>query len=223
MPDAAGFTAELSDGQLLAALKDGVARADWGSRNSVLEEFYKRHAASLATTWLRRTANRELTQEIIQETFLRATAKLHGLPETHSVLIWLRATARNFFLDRMRRSQVERQYRETAAPRAAAPRPGHSGLEEAAVAVADRQKAQDLAERYLRTLVPKDREILLLRARGLQMGQICEKLRIPERECRRSYARIRALAERMRQLGLAAYLPDLTAKFKGEENERKPN
>lgn len=217
MPDVAGFTAGLSDGQLLAALKDGVGRADWGSRNSVLEEFYKRHASNLATTWLRRTGNPELTQEIIQETFLRATTKLHGLPETHSVLIWLRTTARNFYLDRLRRSQVERRYRETEAPRPAMPRPGHSGPEEAAVTAADRGKAQDLAQRYLRTLGPQDREVLLLRARGLQMGQICEKLRIRERECRLSYARIRHLAERLRRLGLAAYLPDLTTRFKGRK------
>jgi RNA polymerase sigma factor (sigma-70 family) len=224
VPDGQVFE-PLSDCQLLAALKVGVERSDWGDRNSILVEFYNRYAPNLATTWLRRTGNPELTQEIIQETFLRATAKLHVMRGTHSVLVWLRTTARNFYLDRTRRSKVERQYWETEAWRAAAPpQPGRS-FEDAVLASADRGKAGSIVERYLRALQPQDREVLLLRKRGLQMAQICAELRISQRECRRSYARIRVLAERLRELGLSGYLRDMleTYRFDGDQNEGKPN
>ena len=212
----------LSDHQLLANLKLAVERSDWGQRNIMLVEFYNRYAPNLATTWLRRTRSTELTQEILQETFLRATARLHQLPGTHSVLIWLRTTARNFHLDRRRHWRVEQQHLEAEKLRSARPYPRGNSSEDAALSAMGREGARRILQQHLRALEPRDREVLFLRGRGLQGPQICTKLRISKRECRRSYARIRLLLERLRAIGLASYLPDLLAmdSAEGDEDER---
>ncbi|HYM11312.1 MAG TPA: hypothetical protein VEU62_11295 [Bryobacterales bacterium] len=63
-------------------------------RLSKLMQLYDRYAESLATTWLRRTSNPELTRIIVRRTFERAADLVDELPKGQSALTWLRMTAR---------------------------------------------------------------------------------------------------------------------------------
>jgi hypothetical protein len=63
-------------------------------RQSELMRLYDRYAESLATTWLRRTNNPELTRLIVRRTFDRAADLVTELPQDESALTWLRMAAR---------------------------------------------------------------------------------------------------------------------------------
>jgi RNA polymerase sigma factor (sigma-70 family) len=203
----------LSDRQLVVTLKQAVGREQWDARNDVITEFYNRYGGNLAATWLRRTSDSEATQEVLQETFTRAIAKLHTIGDGQDVLIWLRTTARNHWLDRKRREQVEERHEQAPPPVA---RGASAGAEERLIAGLDRSKTRSVFEQYLNQLDPQDREILALRLRGAQMPEICSQLRITDKECRRAYARIRFLLQKMRLRGFSLTVSDLLAGVEGE-------
>lgn len=201
----------LSDHQLVATLQQAVAKQHWDARNEVITEFYSRYADNLATTWLRRTNDSDAAREVLQETFTRAIAKLHTIGEEQDVLIWLRTTARNHWFDRKRREVVEERHEERLAkPARTAGKPA-SGSEERLITELDRAKTRSVFERYLSELKPQDREILALRIRGAQMPEICSELGISDKECRRAYARIRFLLQKMRMRGFTLLVNDLLA------------
>jgi RNA polymerase sigma-70 factor (ECF subfamily) len=206
----------VSDSQLLTLLREGVGRQDWELRNAVITEFYDRYAPNLATTWLRRTRNPEEAQEVLQETFVRATSKAHTIPESHSVLIWLRTTARNYWLDRKRHEQVERRQMEQEHAETLSGTPKEPAFAQQVISEVDRGKTRGVFERYVRDMEPRDREIMALRLRGIQLKQICAETGISEAECRRSYARIRFLMQKMRLRGFSLTISDLLAAA-GEE------
>jgi len=200
-----------SDRQLLATLKQAVETLQWDVRNEVITEFYSRYADNLATTWLRRTSDADAARDVLQETFTRAIAKLHTMGEAQDVLIWLRTTARNHWLDRKRREGVaERQEARLAQPGRVGGKPA-GGAEERLITELDRAKTRSVFERYLSRLNPQDREILALRLRGAQLPEICAELGISDKECRRAYARIRFLLEKMRMRGFTLLVSDLLA------------
>lgn len=200
-----------SDGQLVNTLKQAVEKEDWGARNDVITEFYHRYAGNLATTWLRRTQDSELSQEVLQETFTRAIAKLHTIGDNQDVLIWLRTTARNHWLDRKRREgATQRQHEQLAALSRAAGMPAEA-VEQPLITELDRDKTHGVFEQYLSRLSPRDREIMALRIRGAQMPEICTTLGVSDKECRRAYARIRFLLQKMRMRGFTLVVNDLLA------------
>jgi RNA polymerase sigma factor (sigma-70 family) len=203
----------LSDGQLLLTLKQAVGTKQWDARNEVITELYNRYADNLTTTWLRRTSDAEAAQEVLQETFTRAIAKLHTIGEGQDVLIWLRTTARNHWFDRKRREEVEDRHEQRLPPRGGGKPSGVP--EERLIAELDRAKTRSVFEQYLRQLNPQDREILALRLRGEQLPAICAELGISDKECRRAYARIRFLLQKMRMRGFTLMVSDLLA---GVEN-----
>jgi RNA polymerase sigma factor (sigma-70 family) len=201
----------LSDRQLVAVLKQAVGTGQWDVRNEVISEFYGRYADNLATTWLRRTSDSDAAREVLQETFTRAIVKLHTIGEDQEVLIWLRTTARNHWLDRKRREAVEEHHQQRSGKPARRGGKPASGPEERLITELDRAKTRSVFERYLSQLNPLDREILALRLRGEQMPAICSRLRVSDKECRRSYARIRFLLQKMRMRGFTLLVNDLLA------------
>lgn len=212
-----------SDRQLLARLKQAVGRQQWEARNEVITEVYNRYADNLATTWLRRTSDTDTAREVLQETFTRAIAKLHTMGEDQDMLIWLRTTARNHWLDRKRREGVEERHAGRSAPPGRVAGKPSSGAEERLIAELDRAKTRGVFEQYLNRLSPRDREILALRLRGAQMPQICSRLGISDKECRRAYARIRFLLQKMRLRGFTLLVNDLLAGVEGgAEAQREP-
>jgi RNA polymerase sigma factor (sigma-70 family) len=205
----------LSDHQLVAALKQAVGTEQWDARNEVITEFYNRYGDNLATTWLRRTSDSDTARDVLQETFTRAIAKLHTIGEDQDVLIWLRTTARNHWFDRKRREGVaERHESQLAKPSGVAEKPA-SGPEQRLITELDRSRTRSVFERYLSELNPQDREILTLRLRGAQMPEICSALGISDKECRRGYARIRFLLQKMRMRGFTLQVSDLVAVVEG--------
>jgi RNA polymerase sigma factor (sigma-70 family) len=195
----------------VAALKQAVGKEQWEVRNEVISEFYSRYAKNLATTWLRRTSHSDAAQDVLQETFTRAIAKLHTIGEDQDVLIWLRTTARNHWLDRKRREVVEERHEERAGKPSRAGGKRMSGSEDRLITELDRAKTRSVFERYLSQLSPQDREILTLRLRGAQMPEICSRLEVSDKECRRAYARIRFLLQKMRMRGFSLLVNDLLA------------
>lgn len=217
MPSEVVSLGGLSDGQLVAVLKQAVEKEQWEERNDVITEFYNRYAESLATTWLRRTSDSDAA-EVLQETFLRAISKLHTIGDEQDVLIWLRTTARNHWLDRKRKEGVEQRHAERLSP-TSQPKGKEASLpEEQLITELDRGKTRGLFERYLRNMSPEDREIMALRIRGAQMPEICAQLGISDKECRRAYARIRFLLQKMRMRGFTLAVNDLLASV-GEGGE----
>jgi RNA polymerase sigma factor (sigma-70 family) len=205
----------LSDHELVATLKQAVGTDQWGARNEVITEFYNRYGDNLATTWLRRTSDSDVARDVLQETFARAIAKLHTIGEGQDVLIWLRTTARNHWLDRKRREGVaERHESQLVKPAGVAGKPA-GGPEERLIAELDRSRTRSVLERYLGQLNPQDREILTLRLRGKEMPEICSTLGIPDKECRRAYARLRFLLQKMRMRGFTLQVSDLLAGVEG--------
>ncbi len=203
MPSQAALS-RASDAELLLTLKEAVRRADWKDRNSVITELYHRYAANLATTWLRRTGDLDLTQEVLQETFARATSKLASLPPGRSILIWLRTTARNYFFDRLRHEGVRAQTAETRVEIGC----GHNS-EETLVSQMDRARAETFVAQYVRQLEPTEREVIRLRLAGCALGEVCTRLGISEQAGRRLYARIRFVLQKMRLRGLPLFSSDL--------------
>lgn len=205
----------VSDGELVTTLKQAVEGGDWGARNEVISEIYNRYADNLATTWLRRTRDSDLSREVLQETFTRAISKLHTIGEGQDVLIWLRTTARNHWLDRKRRGVVEQRYEQHQARRARSRGTKAGRPEEKLIAELDRDKTRGIFERYLRGLSEQDREIMALRIRGAQLPEICSHLGVSDKECRRAYARIRFLLQKMRIRGFTLQVDDLVEGAQG--------
>jgi RNA polymerase sigma factor (sigma-70 family) len=215
VPVGAASLGEQSDRQLVAALKQAVGTQQWNARNEVITEFYSRYADNLATTWLRRTSNSDAAREVLQETFTRAITKLHTIGEDQDVLIWLRTTARNHWFDQKRREGVEERHQgRLAKPARVAGKPA-GGPEQRLITELDRAKTRSVFEHYLRQLRPQDRETLALRLRGAQLPEICSELGISDKECRRAYARIRFLLQKMRMRGFTLLVNDLLAGVEG--------
>lgn len=207
----------LSDGQLVNTLKQAVEKGNWGARNEVITEFYNRYADNLARTWLRRTQDSELSQDVLQETFARAIAKLHTIGNNQDVLIWLRTTARNHWLDRKRREGVQQRHEQQLAGLSRAAGKPAETAEQRLITELDRTKTRAVFERYLAELSPQDREVMALRIRGAQIPEICSTLGVSDKECRRAYARIRFLLQKMRMRGFTLVVNDLLAGVGGAE------
>jgi RNA polymerase sigma-70 factor, ECF subfamily len=88
-------TAGRSDAGLVASVAGGDAAA--------LAELYDRHADAIYRTAFRRLGDRQLAEEILQDTYLALwnRAELYD-PTAGSLLAWLSTIARNRAIDRMR-------------------------------------------------------------------------------------------------------------------------
>lgn len=80
-----------------------LVRAVAAGSTDALEALYDRHAASIFAAAMRSTDDRQVAEEVVQETFLALwnRAELFD-PATGSLGTWLRAIARNRTIDRLR-------------------------------------------------------------------------------------------------------------------------
>lgn len=86
---------ERSDAQLVAALVEG--------EHAALAELYDRHAAALYRAALLRVGDRQLAEEILQDTYLALWNRAELFDERQGSLIaWLSTIARNRAIDRLR-------------------------------------------------------------------------------------------------------------------------
>jgi RNA polymerase sigma-70 factor (ECF subfamily) len=92
-----------------------------------IEDLYRQHAALIYGYLLRRTRDRELAADLVQETFATATRALLGW-RGGSAEGWLLAIARNKHLDHVRRTKQEAVL-PTEDELRAEPLPAHTSIE----------------------------------------------------------------------------------------------
>jgi RNA polymerase sigma-70 factor, ECF subfamily len=101
-----------------------LVRAVAAGSEEALAVLYDRHVGAVHATAYRLTRDRQLSEEVVQETFLALwnRAELYD-PATASLTTWLRAIARNRTIDRLR--AIGR--RPTLVPLSSTEMPGSSG------------------------------------------------------------------------------------------------
>jgi RNA polymerase sigma-70 factor, ECF subfamily len=94
----------------------GVGRGS-GQREAALQELHDRHAGELWRFAMRRTHDRELSEDIVQEVLLRAwmdpSLGQHDQTEARS---WLFTASRNLIIDRWRRAASQHEQRMEDPP-----------------------------------------------------------------------------------------------------------
>lgn len=146
-----------TDDELMVRVRAGETEA--------VAELYERHARALLTFLTRLTGDRELGEDLLQETFIRLYRSRREYEATGRFRAFLFTIARRLVIDwRRRRKAIWIEESETLETLAA---PGRAE---------DRAEARDLAERLdaaLRRLPASQREIVLLaRYAGLSAEEI---------------------------------------------------
>lgn len=192
---------------LVGAVADGSEDA--------LRTLYDRHVDGIHAVALRLTGDRQLAEEIVQETFLALwnRAELFD-PSVASLTTWLRAIARNRAVDRLRAAGrrpplvplttqgdpgateggLDRFDANVTTVGGAAP---DLGPEEAA----ERSALRTVVQTALATMPDTERTVILLAYRdGLTQSEIAERLEWPlgtvKTRTRRALAHLRAALER---------------------------
>jgi RNA polymerase sigma-70 factor (ECF subfamily) len=133
--------------------------------NRDIETFYRIHAGSVYAYLVSLCRDRTLAEDLMQETFIKATRALGGY-RGGSPRAWLFAISRTVFLDHARRESPRR----TAADDLDLPETGESDYAEV-----------DAIERALETLPERQRTALLLSDRvGMSGVEVAETLGISE-------------------------------------------
>jgi len=182
-----------------------LARVAAGEREAPMAELYARYGARVYGLGLRLLGDASLSEELVQETFVRLWQSAGRFDATQgSVRGWVWMLARRVAIDLQRRAAVR--------PRAVAPGTGAEG--EPGAAPVDRLVAEDDVDRTLESLdvrdalerlTPKHREILALGYdEGLSQTQIAARLEIPLGTVKtRTYHALRALKDRLGEVGIA--------------------
>ncbi len=142
------------------------------------EELYQQYYQELLRYGVHMTANKELTEELVQETFVRAiinTACLQNLTPSKQ-RAWLYRTFKNLFFDSYRHRALEQQYLQ-ALP---AEIPTEQGVEKMET------------ELMLQSISPQDRQLFQLRYEdGYTAKEIAEMLNLPPGTVRSRLSRCR--------------------------------
>lgn len=145
------------------------------------EELYRRHYPELLKYCIAACRDRELAEDLAQETFLKALQN----PDTMEDLgpsqrrAWLFRTMKNLFCDRYRRAVLESQHLQTMDADAAYTDPGIQRVEN---------------EQVLSALAPEDRVLFRLRyIEDYNATEISEMLGIPTGTIRSRLSRCRKL------------------------------
>lgn len=138
------------------------------------EELYEDHYKELVAYGTRISGNKELTEDLVQETFIKALMNTEMVEDLSpgKQRAWLYRTFKNLFFDRYRRAALERKYEQNWQPEFIED-PGMQEIENAMV---------------LQSINPQDRAIFQLRyldgytaeeisqMMNLPPGTICSKL-----------------------------------------------
>lgn len=152
------------------------------------DELYRQHFPELLRYCTGACRDRELAEDLAQETFLKALQNADTFEDLgpSQRRAWLFRTMKNLLCDRYRRSLLEEQYIQTH-------REGISYLEPGI------QQAEN--ELVLRTLPPEDRAVFTLRyMEGYNASEISELLGIPAGTIRAKLSRCRKLLKTMLEI-----------------------
>lgn len=143
------------------------------------EEIYQRHYQELLKYCLGACRDRELSEDLVQETFLKALQNADTFEDLgpSQRRAWLFRTMKNLIYDRYRRAVLESQYLQTLDEDAGVLDPGIQKVEN---------------EMVLQKLSPEDRALFTLRyIEGCNASEIAEMLGIPSGTVRARLSRCR--------------------------------
>ncbi len=135
--------------------------------HTAFQALYDRHSRRVFNFLLRSLRDRQIAENLLQETFLRVFAQRGQYRPTATFRTWLFTIARNLLIDQLRQ-RSGRPELENSEPLEAAADPGATPLQQV--------EAQELGERLqavVLRLPPSQREVLLLsRFAGLDHEEI---------------------------------------------------
>ncbi len=159
-----------------AQLVENCLRGD----QAAWEELVRRHASRLYQLFYRFTGNRQETEDLTQDVFLRIYQTLRSYrPAEGSFKTWLTSVGRNLLIDHYRRARHDRQTsslddEEAPVPERASPRPGPESA-------ARNEELGRQIDRALLELRPELREAVILRdLQELEYREIQQILGVPE-------------------------------------------
>lgn len=142
------------------------------------EELYEAHFAELISYASAMSGSKELAEDLVQDTFVRAMMNSEILEDLSpsKQRAWLYRTLKNLFFDRYRRAALEAQYTQSLAPE----NPAEQGLQAIENAL------------ILQSISPEDRTLFQLRyVDGYTAAEISEMLNIPSGTVRSRLSRCR--------------------------------
>lgn len=145
------------------------------------EELYVRHYPELLKYCMAACHDRELSEDLVQETFLKALQNADTVEDLgpNQRRAWLFKTMKNLFYDRYRRAVLESQYEQSIDGDAYYLEPGIQQTEN---------------DMVLEALTPEDRMLFQLRyIEGYNASELSEMLGIPTGTIRAKLSRSRKL------------------------------
>ena len=150
------------------------------------EDMYEEYQSELLAYGTRMSGSRELSEDLVQETFIKALIHAGTLTELSSSQqrAWLYSTFKNLFFDRYRRAVLEQESMHSLQLQASEP----PGLPEADAAM------------LLQTVDPQDRAIFQLRyLDGYTAKEIAQMLGLPPGTIRSRLSRCRSRLKKQLQ------------------------
>lgn len=150
------------------------------------EDLYEEYQSELLAYGTRMSGSRELSEDLVQETFIKALIHAGTLTELSSSQqrAWLYSTFKNLFFDRYRRAVLEQESLHSLQLQASEP----PGLPEADAAM------------LLQTVDPQDRAIFQLRyLDGYTAKEIAQMLGLPPGTIRSRLSRCRSRLKKQLQ------------------------
>ncbi len=160
-----------------------------------LAELFERHNRQVYGFFYRMTGNREMSEDLVQEVFLRILRYRETYQPKTSFSAWMYGIARNALIDTIRKRRPEAGFDDSSGPEIVAREQ----------AIDDRLRAQqeiDMVRRALASLPADKREVLVLaRYQDLKYDEIgrilgCE----PNAVKQRVFRAVKALGERFTQM-----------------------
>ncbi len=167
----------LSDEQLMERFLEG--------RSGAFQTLVERHSGRIYNFVLRQVGDKDLAEDIVQDTFLRVVRSAKSFRAKAKLTTWLYTIARNLCIDALRKAKHRRHASldkplsqqdggATLLDMVADDKPGHDS------AARDRRFVAAL-EDALATLPDEQREVFLMREiQGLKFREIAEIVGIPE-------------------------------------------
>ena len=137
---------QLDDNALIRAFQEGDEFA--------FVSLYNRYKSGVYVFCVKMLLDKELAQDVMQETFLRVYENRDRLLKTDSFKAWLFTIARNQCLNQLRRSTRQVQFDESVEVPAGAESPALS---------LEKSEQVEIVAHFLRQLKPEYREVIILR------------------------------------------------------------
>lgn len=151
------------------------------------EELYESYYKELTAYGIRMSGNKELTEDLVQETFVRALMNTEIMEDLspNKRRAWLYRTFKNLLFDRYRRTVLENEYLQNLKPEPTA----NCGMQEIENAM------------LLQSISPEDRTLFQLRYfEGYTSGEISEMMNLPPGTVRSRLSRSRKYLKKILEL-----------------------